>query len=333
MKSSPLLAVIETPPPLVWYTVAGICGCLLLGSAVRLFALRGATAEFRVNRLGSLRSWWMIVLIFSAALLLGRVGIILFFTLVSLLAVREYMTLTKAPYANFGLAPFAVAITLLNYLWIYLDWQRMFLVFVPLAGLILLSVRMVIQDRGKDFLLTAASLHWGLLLTVYSISHAALLLNLPDASQPVGEGVGWVLYLLVLTSLSDISQALIGRRWGKRPVAPVLSPHKTQLGLWGGVAVTTSLGVLLAPYLTSLPDAELPGWKSSPSFMPGLLAGFMIGLAGYFGDITISGVKRDVNVKDSGTLLPGQGGLLDRIDSLTFTAPLFYYFVLLLRGL
>jgi phosphatidate cytidylyltransferase len=92
------------------------------------------------------------------------------------------------------------------------------------------------------------------------------------------------------------------------------------------------LAVVLAPWLTPLADPliHLGSYHVAVPYLPAILAGLIISVSGYFGDLTVSGVKRDVGVKDSGTMLPGQGGILDRIDSLMFTAPLFYYYVTLL---
>lgn len=325
------------PSAVVLYTVAGAISSLIVGTTLRLLSLRNAAGDFRAKRLGSLRSWWTIVLLMSTALLLGVPGIVLLFAAISALAIREFMQMTKVPYGEFRLLPLTLLLVGLHYLWIYLGWREVFLAFLPVAGVLLVGVQMVLRERAKDYLVTAASLHWGLLLTTYLLSHAPLLATLPASSNPVAGSVGWLLYLLLLTGFSDISQALIGRRWGKRPIAPVLSPNKTRLGLVGGVLVTVVLATALAPLLTPLSD---PTWRAGSlatldaavPWWPAILAGLLIGVVGYFGDLTMSGVKRDLNVKDSGTVLPGQGGILDRIDSLTFTAPAFYYYVILLGG-
>jgi phosphatidate cytidylyltransferase len=153
------------------------------------------------------------------------------------------------------------------------------------------------------------------LLTAYAPGFAVLLFALAPASNPVAGGAGWFLFLMLLTEFDDISQALIGRALGKRKISPVVSPHKTWEGFIGGVVLTSMLGALLAPWLTP--------WHPAA----GTIAGLLISLTGYLGDLNISAIKRDCGVKDSGTLLPGQGGMLDRIDSLTFAAPTFYALV------
>ena len=94
-----------------------------------------------------------------------------------------------------------------------------------------------------------------------------------------------------------------------------MSPNKTWAGFYGGVVATMLLAIVLAQLLTPL------------STMHAVIAGLLIALIGLFGDLNMSAIKRDVNVKDSSDLLPGQGGILDRVDSLTFTAPAFYYYV------
>lgn len=96
---------------------------------------------------------------------------------------------------------------------------------------------------------------------------------------------------------------------------PKVSPNKTLAGLVGGVATTTLMAALLGPLMTPL------------SIPLSLLAGFIIGISGFCGDVVMSAIKRDIGVKDSGTLLPGHGGLLDRLDSLIFTAPVFFHFI------
>ena len=96
---------------------------------------------------------------------------------------------------------------------------------------------------------------------------------------------------------------------------PSVSPNKTVEGLLGGALTTTVIAIFLAPVLTPLVPAHA------------VAAGLMIGFGGFIGDVTISALKRDLGVKDSGTLIPGHGGLLDRIDSLLFTAPLFFHFM------
>lgn len=133
---------------------------------------------------------------------------------------------------------------------------------------------------------------------------------------------------MILTESNDIARAFFGRHWGKQLIAPVVSPFKTWVGFYGGMLTTITLAILLGPLLTSFGGTE----KSYPETLASGMtastaAGMLISITGYFGDINLSAVKRDAGVKDSGTLLPGQGGILDRIDSLTFTAPAFYCFV------
>lgn len=315
--------------PVLWAQV-GIIFSLLIGSIARWFSTRSAPPELVRKRLASLATWWVIAILLILALAFGRLGGVVFFGLVSLLALKEYLSLTGVSYRDWRVVGWAYLVVPLHYLWLYLGWQELFLTFIPLCALLFLSTRMVLRGRSERFTLVASSLHWGLMLTVYCLSFACALLTLPDTTNAVAGAAGWFLYLLLLTALSDISQALVGRSIGRRKVAPVLSPHKTWEGLIGGILTTTVFAVVLAPFLTPFADvtqsdAVIPGLAIA--YLPAVLAGLIVSISGFFGDLTISGIKRDVGVKDSGKMLPGQGGILDRIDSLIFTAPLFYYFV------
>jgi phosphatidate cytidylyltransferase len=124
-----------------------------------------------------------------------------------------------------------------------------------------------------------------------------------------------VLFLVVLTQLNDVAQFLWGKSLGRRKIVPEVSPGKTWAGFLGGVATTTLLATLSGPYLTPLNQQQ------------SLIAGLIIGVGGFIGDVSISALKRDLGIKDSGSLLPGHGGILDRVDSLTYTAPLFFHYV------
>ncbi|WP_300615460.1 phosphatidate cytidylyltransferase, partial [Dokdonella sp.] len=124
-----------------------------------------------------------------------------------------------------------------------------------------------------------------------------------------------LLFVVLLTELNDVAQYVWGRALGRRKAIETVSPKKTVEGLLGGVLTTTLLSFLLAPVLTPLTPTD------------SVAVGLMIGIGGFLGDITISAVKRDIGVKDSGSLIPGHGGVLDRIDSLLFTAPLFFHFM------
>jgi len=118
-----------------------------------------------------------------------------------------------------------------------------------------------------------------------------------------------ILFLFFITASNDIFQYFSGKKFGRRPLAQNLSQHKTYEGALGGVMLTTITCMLTLPYII-----DTTGLTAA-------LIGFVIAIFGIAGDLNISYLKRRANVKDSGTSLPGHGGLLDRIDSLTFTAP------------
>lgn len=121
--------------------------------------------------------------------------------------------------------------------------------------------------------------------------------------------------LLLLTQFNDVAQFLWGKTLGSRKIAPTVSPGKTWEGYLGGLATTIGLAAVVGPWLTIL---DLPR---------SLIAGVLIGVTGLLGDLNISALKRDLGVKDTGSTLPGHGGVLDRVDSLIFTAPIFFHFV------
>lgn len=309
----------EVSPNVLWL-LGGLLGVLTIGSVVRIGWFAAAPSKQARTRLASLQVWWVLTALLAAAVLLGKTAAVLLLALASWLGLREFFRLTAkrtGPHVGQWLAYAMVPVA---YWWVWLGWREMLWISVPAGFLLLVSAYAVSANKIRGFIVDVAVELWGVMLLVFCLSHAALLFSLPESSNPRGHSGGWFLYLVLLTESNDIAQALWGRQFGRHHVTPHVSPNKTWEGLLLGIATTVVLALLLAPWLTPLP------WEWAAG------AGLLIAVGGFFGDITMSAVKRDVGVKDSGTLLPGMGGMLDRVDSLTFTAPLFFYFVYFLRA-
>jgi phosphatidate cytidylyltransferase len=261
-----------------------------------------------------LTSWCWIVALFAITLIANRSIALCLYWFLSFLAFKEYISLIPTRLSDRRVLFWAYLAIVMQYYWISIHWYVMFLIFVPVYTFLFLPMRMVIAGETQGFLKAIGTLHWGLMLTVFSLGHLAYLLILPDRGNPIAGSAGLVLYLVFLTEINDIAQYIWGKSLGRHPVTPTVSPNKTWEGLIGGIVTTTSLAIAIAPLLTPF------------DWIHALGVGLIISCAGFIGDVTISALKRDLGVKDSGNIIPGHGGILDRIDSLTYTAPLFFHF-------
>ncbi|OIZ53126.1 phosphatidate cytidylyltransferase [Citrobacter freundii] len=294
-------------------SLAVIFALLLIATVVNgLLVWRRPGKDWRELTL-RIRTWWVIIVLFSLAILSPHWLALTFFALVSFMALKEFLTLAPSRQTErMPLLWMFIAIPI-NYWLIGINWYGMFVVFIPVYAFLFLPVRMVIAGDTQGFLRFVSQHHWSLMTTVFAFSHVAFLLVLPDDGKQTGALL--VLFLVGLTEFNDIAQYLWGKSIGRIKVMPKVSPNKTLAGLVGGVVTTTLMAAVLGPVMTPL---NLP---------LSLLAGFIIGLSGFCGDVVMSAIKRDIGVKDSGTLLPGHGGILDRLDSLIFTAPVFFHFI------
>ena len=295
--------------------MVGIVSLLTFASVIVAVMRKLQPDKDRRELVQRVKTWWIIIGPFLGVLLIGGGVAVVFFAFVSYLALKEYFSLIPTRRADRRVLFWAYLAIPIQYWWIYTDWYGMFVIFIPVYMFLLLPMRMVLKGETKGFLKAAGTLHWGLMTTVFSLSHMALLLVLPKEEYPAGYGAGLVLYLVCLTELNDVAQYVWEKTLGRRKVVPKVSPNKSWEGLIGGVATTIILAYLLAPILTPL------DWSDS------IFAGGIIGLGGFLGDVTISALKRDIGIKDTGAMLPGHGGILDRVDSLTFTAPVFLHFI------
>ena len=270
--------------------------------------------DYRELRL-RIKTWWLIVAVFAVAVLFNRTVSVVVFGLVSFLAFKEYLSLIPTRRADHRVLFWAYLAIPIQFYWVWMAWYGLFIIFIPVFVFLLLPMRMILIGETQGFLRAISTIQWGLMITVFGLSHAAFMLVLPAATNPAGGAMGLLIYLVFLTEINDVAQYIWGKSFGKRKIIPKVSPNKTVAGFLGGVSTTTVLALLLAPFLTPLTDHEALG------------AGLLIGLGGFVGDVTISALKRDIGVKNSGSLLAGHGGILDRLDSLTYTAPLFFHYV------
>ncbi|WP_367606136.1 phosphatidate cytidylyltransferase [Legionella sp. W05-934-2] len=260
-------------------------------------------------------SWWIMVTIFILALSISPSSMLIFFAFVSYLALKEYFTVIPTRRVDRRAIFWAYISIPCQYVLIHIHWYGLYIIFIPIFMFLFIPIRMVILKESKGFLVATGTIHWGLMLTVYFVSHIAYLGVLPTDADWINTGISLIIYLVFLTQFNDVSQYLWGKFLGHKKIIPAISPNKTVAGFLGGVLTTCLLGFILGPILTpfTLPQA--------------LLAGFLIGVSGFLGDLAMSAIKRDLGIKDTGQLLPGHGGILDRLDSIIFTAPIFFHYV------
>lgn len=298
----------------IHWALIGIWALLTLASIV-VFVVSKRSSKDMSELVQRTQSWWVMVAIFTVAFLVSQTISIIVFALISFLALKEYFSMIPTRRADRRVLFWAYLSIPVQYFWVYDHYYGMFAVFIPVYMFLFLPFASLLSQQTDGFLKSVGTLNWGLMLCVFSISHAAFLLILPATPESSAGGAGLLLFLIFLTQFNDVAQYTWGNLFGRRKIIPGVSPNKTWEGFLGGVATTFVLAMLIAPLVTPLDLAHAAA------------AGLLIAIAGFVGDVTVSALKRDLGVKDTGSLIPGHGGILDRIDSLTFTAPLFFHFI------
>ena len=252
------------------------------------------------------------VVIFLLAMLSGGIGSVILFGLTSFLALREFITMTPTKRGDHGtLLWLFFVITPIQYGLVAIGWYGLFAIFIPVYAFLFVPLRSVLSGDCERFLERTATMQWALMICVYCVSHAPALLTL-EIPGFEGQNGKLLLYFVLVVQASDVLQYIWGKLFGKHKIAPTVSPNKTWEGFLGGVATATLLGTAL--------------WWATP-FTLWKAAGMSLAitLMGFVGGLVMSAIKRDRGVKDYGTLIQGHGGVMDRIDSLCFSAPVFFH--------
>lgn len=296
--------------------LGGVIGLLTLSSMVGLVLsqrMQSESGQLVVANLNArIRAWWIMSAVFVVALLTGGIGSVVLFALTSFFAFREFITLTPTRRADHRTLFWAFFVFIpIQYYLVAIQWYGLFSIFIPVYVFLFVPVRSVLEGDTEDFLARTAKIQWGLMISVYCVSHAPALLMLPIEGYR-GQNAKLLLFLILVVQLSDVLQYVFGKTLGRHKIAPAVSPNKTWEGFVGGIATATLIGASL--------------WWITPFnvWQAGGIS-LVITLAGFAGGLCMSAIKRDRHIKDFGAMIEGHGGVMDRIDSICFAAPLFFH--------
>ena len=294
----------------------GIFAVLAVASVLGLVLNRryGGTAAAPAiqNLTARVGAWWVMVGLLGLAFAFGKPGVILLFAFASFAGLREFLTLTTTGRGDHWALALAFFVVLpLQYYLVWIEWYGLFSIFIPVYVFLLLPVVAALRGDVSRFMERIAELQWGLMIAVFCLSHVPALLTLPIAGFE-SRKLLLVAFFVLVVQASDVLQYVWGKLLGRHKIAPRLSPSKTIEGTVGGVLSATALGAGL--------------WWLTP-FTPGhaALMAFVITLVGFCGGLVMSAIKRDRGVKDWGWMIAGHGGMLDRLDSVIFAAPVFFH--------
>ncbi|MEE3372854.1 MAG: phosphatidate cytidylyltransferase [Planctomycetota bacterium] len=307
------------------------------------------------------QAWWLMYSVLAAGFLLGRVPTVVLIGLIAFWALREFISMTPTRRGDHS-ALFWVFFVFTPAQFVLVGMGRayypVYSIMIPVFASLLIPARITLSGDAKRFLERYAKIHVGLMICVYSLSFAAAVLDVEiepesvaDAGAPSGgktadettatetedaqadSGVpvvavsvearspaGLLFYLVLIVQLADVFQYAWGRLLGKRVIAANINASRTWEGLVGGVATAAVCGVLFS-------------WITPFSWWGSSIMSMILAVMGAAGGMTMSAIKRDRGVTDYGTLVQGHAGVLDRIDSLCFAAPVFYHLVPLITQL
>lgn len=296
--------------------LSAIIALLLFIHFILLPILNRIGDDLELDKLESkIRFWWVILLGFLVGVIGSDKVLLILIAFICFLALKEFLSITPSRRADRRVLFFAYLTIPLQFYWIWIGWYGMFVVFIPVYVFLFLPLPMTLLGEPAGFLRALSLLIWIIMTAVFSLSHLGFLLVVPDSLNPAAGGIGLAFFLVVLVQVNDASQFIFGGITRNRKVIPKLSASRTWSGLIGGIGLTVLAAWLLAPWLTPFSGSEA------------IWLGVLIAITGLVGYIVFTAIKRDLDFEDRGTMTPGHGGILNRIDSLVYTAPVFYHII------
>lgn len=260
------------------------------------------------------KSWWIMASIFTFAAVVHPSISYIAFAFLSFAALRELSNISiNVRIEDCNIYFWAYLAVPIQYYFAFMGWFVPFLVFIPVFMFTWIPLVLVIKGNTKDIARLMSVIPTHLMFTVFSISHLAYLLSLPELPNFQVGGRGLLLFVVFLTEMNDVFQFTWGKLLGRHKIIEKVSPNKTKEGFIGGV-ISTIIAAYFLRFLTPFNSYEVLG------------AGLLIACSGFLGDLIVSAIKRDFGLKDTGNAIKGHGGILDRIDSLAISSPLFFYY-------
>ncbi|RDE89626.1 phosphatidate cytidylyltransferase [Aggregatibacter aphrophilus] len=302
----------------IWQLFGGLIITLIIASSIGYglkFKVGFSTPHAVIDNLNArINAWWVMILIIFAAAALGFYGVIGLFFVISFMALREFLSLLYIRRGDhLALAACFYVILPIQYILVAIDWFSMFTIFIPVYGFLFLPILSALLGDTAHFLDRSTKVQWALMISVFCISHIPAILTL-DIEGFEEKKLLLMIFLILVVQSSDVLQYVWGKLFGKHKIAPKLSPSKTVEGFVGGVVSASVLGGLLY-------------WLTPFNPVPAVLMSLLICLMGFLGGLVMSAMKRSMGVKDWGNMISGHGGMLDRMDSLCFAAPIFFHVV------
>src|SRR5208282_1750513 len=303
--------------------------CLLAAATVIIRALRARndsglnTAVLETFRM-RVHAWWVLFSILAATFFIGQTATVVLFGLGAFWALREFITITPTRLGDsLTLSIVLFVITPLQFVLVGLENYPLYSIMIPVYAFLAIPGLIAMSGDYKRFLERTAKIETGLLICVYCLSYTPALLTLRLESGaaptlPAGANTRLLFFFVLMVQLSDALQYAWAQIPSRHVIVPTINPTKTWEGLLGGSASVTLIGGVLW-WATPL---KSPAW-----WMPTAMS-LVISVMGLAGSLTPTAIKRDRSGRDYGTLVDGHGGLLDRIDSLCFSAPVFFHFTL-----
>lgn len=302
----------------IWQLFGGLIITLIIASSIGYglkFKVGFSTPHAVIDNLNArINAWWVMILIIFAAATLGFYGVIGLFFVISFMALREFLSLLYIRRGDhLALAACFYVILPLQYFLVAIDWFSMFTIFIPVYGFLFLPILSALLGDTAHFLDRSTKVQWALMISVFCISHIPAILTL-DIEGFEDKKLLLMIFLILVVQSSDVLQYVWGKLFGKHKIAPKLSPSKTIEGFVGGGVSASVLGGLLY-------------WLTPFNPVQAVLMSLLICLMGFLGGLVMSAMKRSMGVKDWGNMISGHGGMLDRMDSLCFAAPIFFHVV------
>ena len=286
----------------------------LLGAWLKLKTADGHPHSLIDNLNIRIQAWWVMTVTIGLALLGGRIGVIVLFAFVSFTALREFLTLAPTRRGDHQALVMAFFVALpFQYFLIGVEWYGMYSVFIPAYAFLFLPILSAVKSDTRNFMERTGTIQWALMVTVYCISHLPALLNLSIPGYS-GRNAFLIVFLVLIVQSGDILHHVCSRYYGKHQIAPQVSPNKTVEGFIGGIITAVGLGMLLS-------------WMTPFSVLESAMVSLAASLMGFFGGLVLSAMKRDRGVKDWGMMVDGYGGMLDRVASVCFAAPVYFHIV------